>query len=60
MCIRDRHYGQPKEAIHVVQVELARRLYMDEAKLTKNGGFERMKAWATGLCATLGGIRLDS
>jgi N-formylglutamate amidohydrolase len=53
------HYGQPSRAVHVVQVELARRLYMDEARLTKNAGFDRMKAWATGLAAALGKIRPD-
>lgn len=31
------HYGRPAEGIHVVQVELARRLYMDEETLAPHG-----------------------
>jgi N-formylglutamate amidohydrolase len=46
------HYGRPDRAVHVVQVELARRLYMDEVTLTKNGGFDRMRSW----CADLVGV----
>lgn len=38
------HYGRPAERVHVVQVELARRLYMDERALTPNEGFERTRA----------------
>lgn len=51
------HYGRPDLHVHVVQVELARRLYMDEPTLTKNGGFERMRAWCTGLAGALGAVR---
>jgi N-formylglutamate amidohydrolase len=29
------HYGQPARGVHVVQVEIARRLYMDEPSLTR-------------------------
>jgi N-formylglutamate deformylase len=48
------HYGRPRQAVHVVQVELARRLYMDEATLLKNGGFARLRGWCEGLVAALG------
>jgi N-formylglutamate amidohydrolase len=48
------HYGRPDLAVHVVQVELARRLYMDEPTLAKNAGFDRMRAWCTDLAALLG------
>ena len=51
------HYGQPSLHIHVVQVELARRLYMDEATLSKNAGFDRIRDWCTGLAQALGTIR---
>ena len=34
------HYGRPATHVHVVQVELARRLYMDEATLAKSAGFD--------------------
>lgn len=51
------HYGRPDLHVHVVQVELARRLYMDEAALAKNGGFERTRAWCAELAAILGRTR---
>jgi N-formylglutamate amidohydrolase len=51
------HYGRPQKAIHVVQVELARRLYMDEPTLAKHAGFEQLRAWAAGLVTALGKIR---
>ena len=48
------HYGRPDLGIHVVQIELARRLYMEEATLTKNKDFPRLRAWCTSLVKTLG------
>jgi N-formylglutamate amidohydrolase len=33
------HYGRPDTRVHVVQVELARRLYMNEQTLEKHEGF---------------------
>lgn len=47
------HYGRPDLHVHVVQVELARRLYMDEGNLVKSSNFEKMKAWCTELAAAL-------
>ncbi len=34
-----RHYGRPREGVHALQIEVARRLYMDETALTKAPGF---------------------
>ncbi|MEJ1978808.1 MAG: N-formylglutamate amidohydrolase [Acetobacteraceae bacterium] len=34
-----RHYGRPREGVHALQIEVARRLYMDEASLAKAEGF---------------------
>ncbi|CAN5744312.1 hypothetical protein BH11MYX4_BH11MYX4_21520 [soil metagenome] len=51
------HYGRPDRDVHVVQVELARRLYMDEATLTRSAGFERLRAWCGSLAAALGATR---
>jgi N-formylglutamate amidohydrolase len=51
------HYGRPDLHVHVVQVELARRLYMDEGTLSKNAGFERMREWCTALAKALGAVR---
>lgn len=51
------HYGRPDLDVHVVQVELARRLYMDEPTLSKTPGFERMRAWCADLAGVLGRAR---
>ncbi len=51
------NYGRPAQASHVVQVELARRLYMDEVSLQKNAGFERTREFCTDLVVRLGTIR---
>ncbi len=49
------HYGRPDEGVHVVQVEIARRLYMDELTLRRAPGkFERTQAWCGELVAKLG------
>jgi N-formylglutamate amidohydrolase len=48
------HYGRPGEGVHVVQVELARRLYLDEATLRPGGDFAGVRAWCRGLVAMLG------
>jgi N-formylglutamate deformylase len=34
-----RHYGRPREGVHVVQIELARGLYMNERSFTRNAQF---------------------
>lgn len=34
-----RHYGRPRERRHVVQIEIARSLYMNEAAITRAAGF---------------------
>jgi N-formylglutamate deformylase len=33
-----RHYGAPREGIHALQVEIARRLYMEEARVQRGSG----------------------
>jgi len=48
------HYGRPAEGVHVVQVELARRLYLDEATLRPGPGFGQVRAWCRSLVAELG------
>jgi N-formylglutamate deformylase len=48
-------YGRPQENVHVVQVELSRRLYMDELNLRRRPGrFEATRAWCSELVAKLG------
>ena len=51
------HYGRPSADVHVVQVELARRLYMDEATLSKSAGFEKIRGWCTDLVELLGRVK---
>ncbi len=51
------NYGRPAEGVHVVQVELARRLYMDEVTLQKSKSFDRMQIFCGDLVGRLGGIR---
>jgi N-formylglutamate deformylase len=34
-----RHYGRPREGVHVIQIELARALYMNERSFTRNAQF---------------------
>lgn len=48
-----RHYGRPREHVHVVQIEIARALYMDEAELLRGPGFAALQAGLTRLFATL-------
>lgn len=47
-------YGRPADGVHVLQIELARRLYMDEATHAPNGGFGPLSALLTRLVALLG------
>ena len=39
-----RHYGRPRDRVHALQIEVARRLYMDESTLEKAAGFERLQS----------------
>jgi N-formylglutamate deformylase len=52
------HYGRPSVGVHVVQVELARRLYLDETTLRPNDAFAGTRAWCRGLVARLGRLAL--
>lgn len=51
------HYGRPYAEAHVVQVELARRLYMDEGSLQKHAGFDRLRSFCAELAGQLGAVR---
>jgi N-formylglutamate amidohydrolase len=48
------HYGRPGAGVHVVQVELARRLYLDEHTLRPGPQFAAVRAWCRALVAELG------
>ena len=38
-----RHYGRPRERVHALQIEIARRLYMDEARFARRDGFDELQ-----------------
>ena len=38
-----RHYGRPRDGVHALQIELARGLYMDEARFERTSGFARVQ-----------------
>ena len=52
-----RHYGRPREGVLVVQMELARALYMNERQFTRNPQFsvtqERLSGFIAGLVEAL-------
>jgi N-formylglutamate amidohydrolase len=37
------HYGQPSQGIHALQIEINRRLYLNEADMTLSSGFASLK-----------------
>jgi N-formylglutamate amidohydrolase len=53
-----RHYGQPANGVHALQVEIARGLYMDETKIEPNQGFEQLSRHLVGLVGSLSRLRL--
>lgn len=53
------NYGRPDHGVHAVQVELARRLYMDERTLDKKpNDFDRTRRFCATLVAHLGALAL--
>jgi len=52
------HYGRPGAGVHAVQVELARRLYLDEGTLRPAPAFPAVRAWCRALVAELGRLAL--
>ena len=48
-----RHYGRPAEDVHVLQIEIARALYMDEARIERLPGFETVQNKLTDLVEAL-------
>jgi len=49
-----RIYGKPIDDIHAVQVEIARRLYMDETTLIPSNSFDQVRTWCASLVEKLG------
>jgi len=48
-----RHYGRPREGTHALQIEVARRLYMDEARIAPLGRFDLVRDDITALISRL-------
>lgn len=38
-----RHYGRPRARVHALQIEVARELYMDEARIERSMGFDTVR-----------------
>jgi N-formylglutamate amidohydrolase len=47
------HYGRPMDDIHVLQIEIARGLYMDEARIERLTGFPAIQQQITNLISAL-------
>ena len=54
------HYGRPAESVHAVQVELSRRLYVDETTLRPLPSFGAVRDWCSLLVSKLGGLACPS
>lgn len=53
------NYGRPGDGIHAIQIELARRLYMDERTLARRPAeFARLRAFCKTVVAELGRLKL--
>jgi N-formylglutamate amidohydrolase len=50
-----RHYGRPREQVHVVQIEIARELYMDEARIERLPRFAGVQQDMTALVEAVAG-----
>ncbi len=50
-----RHYGRPREGVHALQVEVARPLYMDEARIERLPGMAALQGDIARLIADLAG-----
>ncbi len=53
------YYGRPREGVHALQLEISRRLYMNERTLQKKpNDFENVRRFCRVLVRELGGLRL--
>jgi N-formylglutamate amidohydrolase len=53
-------YGRPSDCVHAVQVELARRLYLDEGALRPLQTFPQVRDWCRSLVARMGALAISS
>ena len=54
-----RHYGRPREAAHALQIEVARSLYMDEARIERLPGFGPLRRDMTNLIESLARVEWE-
>ena len=52
------HYGRPGQAVHALQIEINRALYVDERSLDRTSGFARIRADMTRLAEALSAAAL--
>ena len=55
-----RHYGKPEEAVHGLQIEINRFLYMDESEIRRSAGLPRLARDMRKVIAALGKLDLKS
>jgi N-formylglutamate amidohydrolase len=48
-----KHYGRPAHDVHALQIEIARRLYMDEGLIERSAGFAGIEQAITDLIASI-------
>ena len=48
-----RHYGRPADDVHVLQIEIARALYLDETRIERLPGFSAIQQQITDLIAAI-------
>lgn len=53
-----RHYGRPREGLHCLQIEINRRLYMDETRIERTAGLDRLAGMVPDLIRSLGQLDL--
>lgn len=54
------HYGRPAQKCHAIQIELARRLYLDESTLQRNGGHAATRKLCRAFVARLASLPADA
>lgn len=52
-------YGRPKTGVHVLQIEINRALYLDERRVARNEGFEKLRKNMLTLVEKLAALRLE-
>ena len=52
-------YGRPKKGVHVLQIEINRALYLDERRITRTEGFEKLRSAMRLLIERLTALRAE-